>query len=269
MKEYRKERIKLAVIELGKNYQGNIIDEGLFSIFYQLDEEESEYANNLLDFEKITGLPNNEFVFRSLENPVKREFIARLLKCAKLNFEVNFCNEQQQTVFQYITEYIFNHPGYFTFYDNPYLTIYRNGYVNKAADISFLKTIYDTRVKSPRDMEQWCFARFAFVLNDYEMIKMAYAECKVLFTILSLKLKKPIGIGYPNLLGIANSALLHYTTHAEMIVRALHVYNVYNDILKRDQKGTFKLRYQDIEETDHVQDEYFQKVILKIFPELA
>ena len=230
MKEYRKERIKLAVIELGKNYQYNIIDEGLFSIFYQLDEEESEYANNLLDFEKITGLPNNEFVFRSLENPVKREFITRLLKCARLNFEVNFGNEKQQTVFQLITEYIFDHPGYFTFYDNPYLTIYRNGYINQPSDIAFLKTIYDTKVKSPRDLELWCFARFAFILNDYEMIKMAYAEYKVLFTILSFKLKKPIGIGYPNLLGIANSALQHYTTHADMIIRALHEYKVYKSV---------------------------------------
>ncbi|MEI9946328.1 MAG: hypothetical protein WDN26_19170 [Chitinophagaceae bacterium] len=42
---------------------------------------------------------------------------------------------------------------------------------------------------------------------------------KVLFSILSFKMKKPVGINYPNLLGIANNAIQHYRENGDILIK--------------------------------------------------
>ena len=89
-----------------------------------------------------------------------------------------------------------------------------------------------------------------------------------LFTIVSFKMKKPVGIRYPNLLGVANNAFLNYRSHGDLLIKAMQHYGAYDQVIKRDRKQTFRYRLEDFEMYKPVQDTAFNTIVFKIFSEL-
>jgi hypothetical protein len=111
-------------------------------------------------------------------------------------------------------------------------------------------------------------ARFVVLLNDAVLIEKAFQERNSLLTIVSFKLKKPVGINYPNLLGVANNAFLHYRAHGDILLHAMKHYGVYEEVLKRDQKKSFTYRLEDFQRYKPIQDPMFAEIAHKVFPEL-
>lgn len=145
--------------------------------------------------------------------------------------------------------------------------LYKKGYKSKSQDFDFLKISFD-KLKNDYQCLIWSLARFAFKLNDFEKIKLAFDHHMTLLTVASFKLRRPFGINFHNLLGVANNALQHYRSHIELILHAMEVYDVAYDIEKRDHKNTFKQRLEDYYETMPPQDPDLGEVVFELFPEL-
>lgn len=145
--------------------------------------------------------------------------------------------------------------------------LYKRGYESKDCDEKYLRDVYKN-LPTQSSFASWCIARFTYLLNDYEKFEKVYRNDKVLFTILSFKLKKPVGINYPNLLGIANNAIQHYRDNGDIIIKAMHKYEVYEEILSRDKKKVFQEKKADFDKFKPIQDRHFQEIITTLFPEL-
>lgn len=145
--------------------------------------------------------------------------------------------------------------------------LFENGYQSKPADLVYLKNSYDN-LKNEYQCLAWSLARFASKLNDSVLIKKAFQYHMPLLSIASFKMRKPFGINYHNLLGIANNALQHYRSHIELMIHAMETYDVFYDIEKRDHKKTFKQRMEDYYETMPPQDPDIAEVAFLLFPEL-
>ena len=114
----------------------------------------------------------------------------------------------------------------------------------------------------------WCIARFAYLLDNSELLEKALQDENTLLTIVSFKLKKPVGINYPNLLGVANNAFLHYRANGDILLHAMKHYGVYEETLKRDQKKTFRYRIDDFQKYKPIHNSSFNEFVYKILPEL-
>lgn len=233
----------------------------------ELTEEERQYVNANINLEAITGFDKSILLNSILAIPEKINFATHLLISDNIDFEINgMLNEKSS--FVYLLDLLINKTDDFYYSMNHFLLIlYKRGYTSKDCDGLYLKNLYKN-LPSQKVFIFWCMARFAFLLNDYEKFDKVYRNEKVLFTILSFKLKKPVGINYPNLLGIANSAIQHYRDNGDMIIKAMHKYEVYEEILSRDKKKVFQEKKADFDKFKPIQDSHFQEIITTLFPEL-
>ncbi len=230
-----------------------------------LNQEEIDYLNTNLHLDKIIGVDKNLVVNYLLQNKAKHNFLLHLFAMSNVKLVLNSLDDTQKSIFQLMIE---------NFVDETYMirwhlpTIYRRGFKNIKSDEKFLAEFYKTSLNNQKKFENWCIFRICYKLNDYEKIEIALRHDNVIFSILSFKQKKPIGFNFPNLLGIANNAIQHYRESGDLIIKAMHKFDVWNDIVNRDKKGTFKQKKSDYETYKPIQNDELNKIILEIFPEL-
>lgn len=227
-------------------------------------EVEKAYFTSNFSLSKLTGVADQLVLNTVLLDKTKYNFAVYILSNEIFQFPVTTISNGK-TSFQLASEIIFEmNNGYF---GNLLFLLFKRGYKVQEQDHIFVKTIY-SKIASQEHLVVWCRIRFAELLNDAELYEIASIKEKILLTIVSFKMKKPVGIHYPNLLGVANNAFLHYRDNGDILLKAMKHYKIYEDIIKRDQKKTFKYRLEDFQLYKPVQDNIFKEIILKIFPEL-
>ncbi len=266
------------------NWRKNTLDEYIFNLkdYYnncesqsfrlsdkvqELTLEEKTYVNSNINFQEITGFDKDEFLNSVLRLSEKYNFAKHLLLSDNIDIEVNNILDNKSTFIYLVTLLISKTEGLYSI-SYLILQLYKRGYSSKECDEKFLKEIYkDLPTKDAFTF--WCTVRFAYILNDAKKIEKAFRNEKVLFTILSFKLKKPVGINYPNLLGIANNAIQHYRDNGDILIKAMNHFGVYKEIIERDKKRVFQEKKSDFEKYKPIQDKEFLEIILMIFPELS
>jgi hypothetical protein len=230
-----------------------------------LNQEEIEYLNSNLQLDKIVGVDKNLIVNYLLQNSEKHNFLLHLFSMTHIKLELNSLDETKKSVFQLLVENLSNEE-YTLRWNLP--TIYKRGFTNIKSDEKFLADYFKTSIKHQNQYENWCIARVCYKLNDYEKIEIAIRNEKLIFILLSFKLKKPIGFHFPNLLGIASNAMQHYRESGDLIIKAMHKYEVWTEITSRDKKGNFKSKMADYQIYKPIQNEELNKILFEIFPEL-
>lgn len=266
--EYKVSQINRYIQQLHSSY---ILNEWPDNLVYKLRElsiDEKCYLNSNLNLHKIAKVDKDDFFIHQLCVKEKREFCIKLLASEVVELNVNIRSSDGKSCFEFISMYCIEQAKSLRQNYMSFTSLYKLGYTNRPEDLSTLRKLYDKNVKSPEALQIWSYCRFAYILANSTQIDEAFRKDKILFTILSFKMGKPVGVHYPNLLGIANNALHHYGSSSRLIIRAIHHYNMYEKIISKDQKGTFKYRYDEVLETEPIQDEEFEAIILKIFPEL-
>jgi hypothetical protein len=236
-------------------------------LIQNLTVEEIKYLNEKIALDKLVGVENKYLLNRLLQNSNNLPFVTHILSISCLNLEVNENEPSINTNFQLLFEAIVAHNDH---YGDPWqlMLLYDRGYASTKADEVFLINFYKHEIRNQLRFEYWCIARIIFKLNDAQKIRIAREKSKVIFTLLSLKLKKPIGIRYPNLLGVANNALLHYTEHTDLILYAMKHYQIYDEIVSKDRRGSFNYRLENLMSYKPIQDLNFLELAFDIFPEL-
>jgi hypothetical protein len=263
----RKEKIDQFISYLNEYYLNCSKPDFYYSGYIDsFTEEDIVYFNEKFDLEKLVGVPKNEIMITLFSDLNKVNFGKYLLHRKCFNIDVNYADSSNKSLFQFIVDYA--NMGVEYFHWTLLTALYCRGYVNTQFDEKFLVEFYKSKIKSERSLEIWCFARACFKLADGDKISKMYSKEKVLLSIISFKMGKPVGFNYPNLLGVANNAIQHYREQGDLMILAMKKYNIYNDLLKRDKKGTFKLKLEDYNRFKPIQDLEFNEIIYQVFPEL-
>jgi hypothetical protein len=115
---------------------------------------------------------------------------------------------------------------------------------------------------------KWSRLRFIIKLKKTTDIKKAFKKEKVLFTILSIKMGRPVLFNYPNLLGILNNAMEYYRESGDLIIKSLDIYNQFNKLIEMDSKEVFVRKLEEYEMNKPFQDEELEYIVKVLFPDL-
>ncbi len=227
--------------------------------------EEKYYFDSQFSLERLVGATKDILLNKLLLHPDKLKFVSYLLRSNAYAIEVNsICDGH--TVFELLVERVFELNDHFQA-DTILLELFKKGYTTKPSDDDYIRKLY-AKVDTQERLVIWCIARFANVLNDENLLEKAYRERSALFTIVSFKFKKPVGIGYPTMLGIANNAFLHYRTHGDILLKAMKKFGVYDEVIKKDHKRSFRHRLEEFEACKPIQDKEFEDLMKRLFIEL-
>lgn len=262
---WRKQQIDEIIERIRQFYIDS--SKGSFKDSDKLDDftdDDRQYFNSQFSLLQLVGGPADAILNTVLADPAKYYFAIFILKNGLFSFPVSY-SQDGVTAFQLMAGLVFS--GHSNSYGIGLIFLFIRCYKVQHADAAFVTKLYSA-ISSEKELESWCFIRFALLLDDAELLEVAFQKHMPLFTIVSFKMKKPIGIRYPNLLGVANSAFLHYRSHGDILLKAMQRYGVYDQVVKRDRKNTFKYRLDDFELYKPVQDTAFNSLVFKIFPEL-
>ncbi len=231
-----------------------------------LNQDEIKYLNSNIRLSENTGADKSLVLNKILKDSSKFHFARYLLVTLNIDLDVNNLDETNKSIFELLIDNELSSSEFF--YHSSLISLYKRGYRNKKNDELFLIEAYKNKIKTQQALEIWCLARICFKLNDLLKIEKAFAKEKVLLALLSFKLGKPVGFNYPNLHGLANNAIQYYREYGDLILIAMKYYNIYDDVKKRDKKGTFNLKVQEFNKFKPIQDKDFNEIVFEIYPEL-
>ncbi|CAM1364232.1 DUF7829 domain-containing protein [Tenacibaculum xiamenense] len=264
---WKEERVVSYLVEIEKFYKDCSTDffPGI-NLLNQLNKQDKRELNKRLHLDKIIGCEKRLVLNVCIENQEKDNFSFYLIRTLDLDIEVNNYGSSKSTVFIELAKKYFKAKGWFHL--QLFNLLFERGYVIKKEDINFVLELHK-EIKKQSDFDKWAILRFATKLNNWEKFDIAMRKERELFTILSLKMGKPIYFNFPNLLGISNNAIQHYRESGDVILKAMDYYNRTSQIEKLDsKKGTFKRKKQEYFENKPIQDKDFEEVVFDIFPEL-
>jgi len=147
------------------------------------------------------------------------------------------------------------------------LKILKRGYEISEEDTKAVNNLH-TLIKGEDYFLKWCRLRFMVKLKHEALIKLAIKKEKVLFTILSIKIGKPIRFNFHNLLGVLNNALEYYKESGDLIIHALHTYDQFDHVINLDSKEVFVGKVEAYEGNKPEQNRQLEEIIGILFPEL-
>ncbi|MBE7698670.1 DUF7829 domain-containing protein [Tenacibaculum finnmarkense] len=232
----------------------------------KLNTNELKKLHEEINIPKLVGCEKHLILHKLLNNRTKDKFTFYLLARLELECDVNSYDKEKNTVFMKIAKRYFEEEKYFgTYY---FSILFKRGYKIKEEDIQFVLDLYHQK-KSEYDFGKWTTLRYATKLNDLNKFEKAMGKTRELDTILSFKMNRPIGVNFPNLLGVAINSITNYRENGDVILKSIDKFKQTNKINVLDKKkNTFKRKRQEYLENKPTQDKEFEKIAIELFPEL-
>ena len=108
-----------------------------------------------------------------------------------------------------------------------------------------------------------------FIIESYYKVDNAFLSSKIseldriIFTLFSIINNTVIGFKFTSLIQVANNALEHYLEYSELIIHAMKIYEVYDELIKRN---SFKKKIDNLKSTK--QNDANSDILKLIFPQL-
>jgi hypothetical protein len=267
MDQWKKNGIDNFIIKIKKFYEDSSL--GYFGnqgIIDKLNEEELEYFNSIFNLSDVIGV-NSEFVLEELlKSKEKRNFFSYILGTKIFRLEIDYFEKTNKTLFIRIIESYFDEKDGFLIHC--ICNLFERGYEIKNEDVKFISDLYK-KIKTQKQLENWLLLRSAVKLKNFEKFRIIIQKQKELYTIFSLKLNKPVGYNFPNLLGVLSNALNFYRENGELFLCAMEEYQRTDAIMQLDlRKGNFKRKLEEFEVNKPIQDKEFREIIGILLPEL-
>lgn len=232
-----------------------------------LSNEGKTYLNDKLDLKKIVRTNNACILLKTLKIPSKDNFSFFLLRDRTIDLDVSKLDKTGKSVFILLATSYLNSEKRVNL--NHFIDLFNRDYKIKKEDVEFILNFYKKEEMKSNDLFiKWSYLRFATKLSDSKDFEIIYYKSREVFTILSFKLKRPVYHNFKNLLEVGNNAMQYYRIHGDIIFKAINVFNVRDEILKYDRKGTFKRKYEDFLKNKPIQDKKFESLIKELFEEL-
>jgi hypothetical protein len=135
--------------------------------------------------------------------------------------------------------------------------IFENGYTKNLADDNYFFSNQEVKKDSFYISKAFYLVNNKFLIHNISNIE------KIIFTIESIKNKRVIGYKFPKLIQIANNAIEHYQDHYDLIIRAMQIYGVYDELITIK---SFSTKIENIKPIE--QNHKYDELLKLIFPNL-
>ena len=135
--------------------------------------------------------------------------------------------------------------------------IYSHGYKKNNVDTYYFSN------DSQKISGTYYIIKAYYVIDNISIAKSIRGKEKILYTLYSIKNNFVVGFGYSHLISVANNALQHYKGFSEIIINAMQLYGLVDELLTRK---SFKKLYKNHIVID--QDDSMTEALKKVFPEL-
>jgi len=148
------------------------------------------------------------------------------------------------------------------------------GYTPREQDIKFLKSEFEILLASKKAyadrydiLYNIAWATFLVKAKNQPLYKLDKIE-RLLFAILSMKFKKPIGYKYATLLQVAHCIYPGRKNFMGIFLKAAETYDVIDILLRDDKKGKFREKLEVYNKVKPTQDYRFDSTLKILFPDL-
>jgi hypothetical protein len=229
-------------------------------------KEDKERLNKVINLSSITGV-DSKYVINHLLN-TNFPLAQLLIQTPDLDLEINYSDEHNLSVFKLLFEgsdgikY-----GYIT--KRTLIVLLTRGYQISESDKIYLTAQFKKSKTTEELFLLWAFFRAAVICNDDKKLELLELNDGVFRTLLSSKLKRPIGYAFTSLQQIANNAFQSYGKSGDLILKSMSKFGVYDVIISQDKKGTFKNKMENYYKFKPIQNSAVETLFLEVFPELS
>lgn len=238
------------------------------NLLSRLQKEEIEYLNQNLELDKIVGCSKNNILNTLINDKSKDNFTFYILFAKEIEVDVNHYNKIKTTNFIDLSKRIFFDDTWDFFMIKNLLD---RGYKIKLDDDKYTIALYNEGfVKSNEEYRKWAKLRLAVKLKEGQKLEKAYTKIQEIYTILSFKEKKPRGSNLSSLLEIAINAIQNYKENGDIILKAIQVYNIEEELVRldRNNKKTYPRKKAEYLKNPPHQDKEFEEIVKELFPEI-
>lgn len=278
------ESIQIACDEYIKNIQSSYYDPEIdilsFPYFSKMHKEEVlNYIKDNLGIDELIGCPYDQIFHQLLKKPDKHHFFSKIFTGKEVlgenifDFALNSRDEHSNTLLinllnTYMSQKTMEHTEIHWYYIKHLLS---SDYKIQAEDEKFSEDLYKEVKGDYKEEKNWVQLRAIIKSQDLkashkEILNDQYVNR--LCCLSSLKMRKNIGIGFPNLLSTVNLVFTSYKKSGDIMLRAIQAYGLEKQLLNEDKKGTFKRLKTEFLEDKPKQDEGFEKLAIVLFPDL-
>lgn len=193
-----------------------------------VDSDEIELLNKKLGFQD----DNESFITKLFSNQNKTNFLKFILEERKISVNKKAIFK---IIFEYENEYMF---------DKYIFLLFKSGYSLNAQEITLLENnrLSDNIELRRRSSIIYIYSKLRFE-TDFEISRK---NIKILHSIHSLKLNKVVGFRYKNLKGINNYIFEQRPEYANLYIRYLKKFGLYDSFLKEDKNKTFTKKIEQL-----------------------
>lgn len=223
----------------------------------ELSDKEIEYINEQFDEKLIKNKGNISLFLKNLikNNEKHSNFINSIINNKILKFDIDNKSNEEITLLMDISETTFNS----LFYLNSFLIfIFENGYKKNSLDDNYFS------MSQVEKKDSYYLTKAFYMVNDKFLIHDIHNIEKIIYTIESFKNKRVIGYKFPKLIQIANNAVEHYQDHLNLILKAMQIFGVYDELI---EIKSFSKKIENIKqiEQNHKYDELLKLIFPKLF----
>ena len=224
-----KQKVESAIQFIKKFYKNdkNPYSEDYNPIKYLYKIDELEKLNNTLDFEN----ENSEHIAKLIYKRKKKNFIKFLFEESKIKIDKK-AKFDGKTIFEIIFDFTEEY-----FFDEYILILFKSGYLIDEEEWKFLKKMEESNDKehNRRYSVVFIYSKLKFH-SDFDI---SSKNIKTLHAIHSLRERKVLGFRYENLKGINNYIFEQKPEFAELYIKYLNKYGLYDVFVNDDKSKTF------------------------------
>lgn len=218
-----------------------------------LTDKEIDYINEQFH-EEVMNNDTTSFIKNLIKNVDRHyHFIYHLNHNTFLKFQIETPTEGEITILMDISESSYHEHYHLVGLLN---LIFENGYIKNPVDDNYF-------LDSSEKKDNFYLAKAYYMVNNKLLVHNIAQIEKIIFTIESIINKKVIGYRFQKLIQVANNAIDHYPQHLNLIIKAMQIYNVYDELMSIK---SFASKMENVKKVD--QNHKYDDILRLIFPKL-
>ncbi|WP_448698127.1 hypothetical protein ACFGVR_15000 [Mucilaginibacter sp. AW1-3] len=217
-----------------------------------LNQELDDYLNGFFGADQKPFI--NQIVSRQAKSYVT---IKTILDTTLLHFDLQSKDQRGNTAF---IEIIAETDDIISFLES----LFKRGYRKCVEDEQFLLKQIDEQESLGADRLEAVLLGFVFTkltnTTDYSIIGKIHKELMILF---SFRFGRILSSRFPNMVQVVNNAFQHYPEFSRLFIRALHVYNLFEEM---EKVSSVKKKISAFEARSTPQNQQYDHVFEAIFP---
>ncbi|WP_230657376.1 DUF7829 domain-containing protein [Psychrobacter sp. I-STPA10] len=244
----------------------------------QFDEDDKEFIKQKLNetSDKLADAmqcSKDRVIINAFSNPNLSKLALHLLYLPQLGLPINpeSYDEGENTIFIEVCKKIREHKD-FSNIKEILRRLYPHNLILDDQDIDYITHLYHEVLGKPEQETQWAILRTYMKINNLDDFKVATENVNLhtIYTITAIKTDTIFGKNLNSMAAYLNHALSNYQPNSLMIIKACDLYKNKNPFLNEATNNKKFIEFRkNILAGEVEQNKEYERVLLKIFPELT